>query len=131
MDYEMMVKCAYEEIVGEIEKEAAFWPVRSSDLGHVQRAAAARAVDRSSAADSKMRDALRNGLSRYENKVSTIGDSLSKTNNALADLKNSGAKASPALAKLTDRSAMLSKQLDGAKRKVESIKNMRSHMLLG
>ena len=41
MDYEMMVKCAYEEIVGEIEKEAADWSAPTgngfSHLNNAQR----------------------------------------------------------------------------------------------
>lgn len=33
MDYEMMVKCAYEEIIGGIEKEAAAWAAPTPGAG--------------------------------------------------------------------------------------------------
>lgn len=77
MDYEMMVKCAYEEIVGGIEKEAAGYAAGLQTLGQkLDLGGKLNVAKNVSANNSAFRSNIGN-MSQQADKLKSIGRSMS------------------------------------------------------
>lgn len=121
MDYEMMVKCAYEEIVGGIEKEAGDYTPEFSSLLPGQRDAI-KSIAGNVSRSNRVFGAIESGIKRSRGTLDSANESVRKYSNALEGLKARGVQSgAPAFQKVQKGLDSAKSQADKANRMIRNL----------